>query len=157
MRTKQFMYPKSLLQRLSNDVGSNTTRKEAAFYQDVEEVYIAIKENLEVLLNSRATLLLDKHTYPLLVKSVVNYGVTDLTNYIADSNVSKLKLCDSIADTIRQFEPRLYAIEVSANDAIASMNRQLRIQITANIKPYKERKAVFETNLNFIKQQFAFM
>jgi len=78
------------------------------------EMEARVFRDLEDLLNTRRTGADDFVGLPGVERSVVNYGLRDLTHTNSASADERQAYADHVRDTIRDFDPRLTEVEVVA-------------------------------------------
>lgn len=97
----------SLLDRLTDDDPTNPSEGRDARVIDLRRLRQIVQRDLSWLLNtSNAQSWMDEDRYPLASRSVLNYGVRDVTGDFADQNRAQA-IRKSIARAIEAFEPRL--------------------------------------------------
>ncbi len=138
----------SLLDRLT-DLEPTAIADPATSRDASERAYrIAVQRDVELLLNTRRTMIRADVGLPELQQSVHQYGLPD-TSGLTFSNVEGRKqLTDDIADTLRRFEPRLANVVVRLIDANQVSTPQVRFSISATLRmdPSPEQ-IVFDTVL----------
>lgn len=97
----------------------------------LKEYRIAVRRDLQWLLNTRRINEAAGPDMPVLQKSLYNYGLPDFSTYSLNSSVDRMKLTDYIEDTIATFEPRLREVRVTVVQSESSDTRVLRFKIEA--------------------------
>lgn len=68
--------------------------------------------------------------FPLARESIVNFGIQDFVGLTLNSAIDRQKICQSIQDAIRRFEPRLKNVEVSLAE-ITQGQQNLKFSVNA--------------------------
>ena len=134
----------SVLDRLLADGGAWT----------LDSAKIAVKRDLEWLLNSRRVVSKHPTTFKPLAQSLVTYGLPDLASLcpVAAGDQQKLRL--EIQETIKRFEPRLMRVRVTLEPA-PSPERSVRFRIDALLRVEPEPEpVVFDSVLRLDDQTF---
>src|SRR4051812_37138152 len=97
----------SLIDRLADEDPRTQVEARTTYAESLRRFKIAVRRDLEWLLNSRRTPEMPQDDLIELNKSVYVYGVPDITSQSRDSNSSRLRLLRQIEETLAQFEPRL--------------------------------------------------
>jgi type VI secretion system protein ImpF len=137
-----------LLYRLLDEDPDKQQEKISRRFIDLNGLEQDIRNNLEMILNTRFCGLEWPEHLSELKQSVLNYGIADF---------SQMQLCRNIKETLERFEPRLQFVKVSLLDDEVELDRILKIRIEGviNIAP-SPIPAVFESCLDITKQQFDF-
>lgn len=124
--------------------------------QSVRELKIAVRRDLEWLLNTRSIAVRPPEILTELVGSVYTYGLADVTSLSADDPRSRARLRRMIEESISIFEPRLSGVQVADGATIVEGARQMRFVIEAFLKmdPSPERVS-FDTVLDLSTGQYA--
>jgi len=145
----------SLLDRLTDEqpdqaVDTTTTRdaSERAFR-------VSVQRDVEFLLNTRRTMIMAGLEFPELRNSVHQYGLPDTSGLSFSDLDGRQQLTNSIADTLRRFEPRLTNISVRLTDANQVSAPQVRFSISATLRmdPSPEQ-IVFDTVLEIASGEY---
>jgi type VI secretion system protein ImpF len=129
--------------RLTADPSAVTS---AALRVDARQLVAAVRRDIERLLNTRRTDLLDLTNLPEAATSLLGYGMPDLSIYSGRSSKDRRTICGMIADLLRAFEPRLVASTirvdyVSGGQAVglATASRaQFRIRAMLHVDPLRQ-------------------
>jgi type VI secretion system protein ImpF len=116
-----------------------------------ERMKIALRRDLEWLLNTRRTMLLPPEGTEELEESVYTFGLPDLTSMSKDDPETQYRLLRFVEEAIARFEPRLSNVRVSLmRDAIAE-RRELHFLIEGMLRrdPTPEQVA-FDTVLRIV-------
>jgi len=133
-RTPELLLTQSVLDRLNNTDTWPVTRTES-----IRFLRNSIKQNLEWVLNTRRPPLEDTANYPHASRSVINYGLMDMTSLSPSSTQDRKLLIQNIAEVVEWFEPRLHSVAIRVEEG--DLNRkELRFYIEAYIhmKPAPE-------------------
>ncbi len=145
-----------LLQNLLDnelDKHSDTSKDES---QHAKEYYENIRENLEFILNTHSYYF-SNQAQGNLQRSLVNFGINDITHSFFATERGHNDLCQIVQQAISRFEPRLSQVEVSVITGEWENDRRLKLRIEAAIHtPQGLDAAIFETHVDFSKQQFRF-
>jgi type VI secretion system protein ImpF len=108
----------------------------------------SVKRDLEWLLNTRRTAEPAPARFPEVRASVHHFGLPDLTSLSADSPETQQRLVREVEESIRQFEPRLSRVKVTARPHDGSQRHRVRFLVEALLRldPEPERIA-FDTVL----------
>ena len=105
-----------------------------------------LRRDVEWLLNTRRPQAGLYDDYPLAAKSVVNYGLPDLT-HMSSRRENAEALIVAIVNTLRTFEPRIHDPEVSLAPSETKV-RTLRFQVRGTLRlETGEESVVFDTRL----------
>lgn len=118
----------------------------------IRELKIAIRRDLEWLLNTRRLLDHGIENHPEAKRSVVTFGLPDLSAYSRVSADDRRSVCELIADAVRTFEPRLASdsiqvTEIGATDDPADTRLHFQIAATIHVEPLRE-PVRFDTSLD---------
>jgi type VI secretion system protein ImpF len=98
-----------------------------------------VRRDLEWLLNSRAFPEDIDERLEEVKKSVVVYGLPDITGISAKSHIEQKRLTESLENAIRIFEPRFLNLKVTL-EPVNNIDRLLKFRIEArlNVEPTPE-------------------
>ena len=138
----------SLLDRLTETSAWPTTR--GASLRMFRE---GLRRDVEWLLNTRRPQVGVFEDFPLAAKSVVNYGLPDLTHMSTrQENAEALIL--AIVNTLRTFEPRVHNPEVSLAPS-ETKARALRFQVRGTLRLESgEESVLFDTRLEIASGEY---
>jgi type VI secretion system protein ImpF len=124
--------------------------------QSVRELKVAVRRDLEWLLNTRSIAVKPPEVLTELIASVYTFGLPDITSLSADDARSRARLRRMIEESIAVFEPRLSGVEVTDSASTVRGARQMRFVIQAFLKmdPSPERVS-FDTVLDLATGQYA--
>jgi type VI secretion system protein ImpF len=136
-----------LLYRLLDEDPEKQYEKNSRRFIDINDLEQDIRNNLEMILNTRSYGLdLPEHLTELK-QSVLNYGIKS----------AQMRLCRNIKEILEFFEPRLQFVNVSLLDSELELDRILKIRIEGMINiGLSLRPAAFESCLDIIRQHFVF-
>jgi type VI secretion system protein ImpF len=119
----------SLVDRLTDpDAGGPGLR----YGYSVDQVLASVRADLEVLLNTRSPYPDVPAEYPLTARSVLAYGLPDLTTAPAASEADRTAIGAALADAVARYEPRLRRVRVAVlDDDRPGGLRQVKFQIDA--------------------------
>jgi type VI secretion system protein ImpF len=108
---------------------------------------LSVRRDLEWLLNSRTVHVQIDENLEEIKKSVLTYGLPDITGISAKSHLEQKRLMKAIETAIRTFEPRFIDLKVSL-EPVNNIDRALNFRIEArlDIEPTPEPIA-FDTVL----------
>ena len=156
MKTEQQIVS-SLLHRLVDEHPEFEHETDAHKYISLEALKKDIRENLEMILNTRLGYFDAPKGCDEIKRSILNYGIPDFTRQYYSLRQNQQELCNTIKATINHFESRLQQVKVTLSETDAEINRSffIRIESVINIKP-EPKQAVFESNLDIVRYQFSF-
>ena len=115
-------YILSLLDRLFDDHPDEVVDERITAGRELHSLREIVSRDVENLLNTRCEFTVDFTRYPELKRSVVTYGLPDFSHMSPNSPTDRKKVCDSVADIILRFEPRLQHVDIQIDNAIHSRN-----------------------------------
>jgi type VI secretion system protein ImpF len=130
IRTDQLLLP-SVLDRLIDDepqVSQEAPRSRGQLLRDLKQ---AVRRDLENLLNTRIRCLPWPAELAELKRSVVNYGIPDLTGASLGSSREREEFRRTIQSVITLYEPRLKKLTVSLHGQDEAVDRTIRFHIEA--------------------------
>lgn len=120
----------------------------------MSELRESVAHDLEDLLNSRMAKFEQIDDYPLVKKSVMQFGIIDFVGLSTANPLDRDKICQSIQQSISAHEPRLRQIRVEMLFEEDNMGALcLSIQAYLNIHPLYE-PVVFDALLKPTTQQY---
>jgi type VI secretion system protein ImpF len=137
----------SVLDRLLDfepDVSREAPKSRSKSLRDLK---LSVRRDLEWLLNSRAFPEEIDERLEEVKKSVVVYGLPDITGISAKSHIEQKKLTEALETAIKIFEPRFLNLKVTL-EPVNNIDRMLKFRIEAqlNVEPTPEPIA-FDTVL----------
>ncbi len=141
LTSQERLFP-SLLDRLTDDQPTQTSESRERRVFSVHKLREAVLRDLAWLLNTCHMAASEELTaYPLVAKSVLNYGIPDLTG----KTVSGLQVNDvqrALRQAILDFEPRILAGTLEVRGQVSeSMTNSLTFEIEGDLwsRPIPER------------------
>lgn len=123
----------SLLDRLVDDdpatIGLRRSRG-----QSLRELRDSVRRDMENLLNTRQRCQSPDAEHADLEVSLPNYGIPDFTALVLSSRDAQYDFCRVLEAQIRAYEPRLFDIRVTLNEAGDGDDRTMRLRIAALLK-----------------------
>jgi type VI secretion system protein ImpF len=108
----------------------------------------SIRRDLEDLLNTRRPLARELEGYDLARRSVINYGLEDLSSFYPSSGSSAQDIEQAVRRCLAEYEPRLLGVSVVAeNSNPGRLEIRLHIEATLPIHPSAETVS-FDTMLD---------
>lgn len=128
----------SLFDRLVNDHDAIPTNSEANRALAERRFKAAVIEDLKHLLNTRNSFAHSGEKFSAdgfveAGKSVLCYGLPDMTKFNASSATDAARLCGNVEQALRQFEPRLTDVKVTLV-ASAPRERTFALMVDARIR-----------------------
>jgi type VI secretion system protein ImpF len=124
----------SLIDRLIDLDPGNSSDPPSTRSQSVRQLKLALRRDLEWLLNTRRIPDEAAEAYVQVSHSLYHYGLPDVTSLALNSPRDKSRLLRMIELTLADFEPRLTSVRVRAVDDGNGAPRVLRFQIEALLK-----------------------
>lgn len=154
-KNSELGFAPSVLDRLIDLEPRISTEAEIYRHSSVEELKRAVRRDLEWLLNTRRMVVDLREPLGELKKSVVMYGVPDITGIHIEHKVESANLKAAVENAIRTFEPRFLDVSVTL-EPLSSTDRQVRFRIEArlDLEPVPEAM-VFDTVLQLGSGAFA--
>ncbi len=149
----QLVLTQSLLDRLI-DESPGTGDPTTTYQQSLRQFKAGLKRDLEWLLNTRQTPGLFTEGLRETSRSVLNYGLLDMTSLAVDSVEDRARLTRMLETTIARFEPRLAGVRVTMEPP-TPLSRRLRFHIEAllQVDPAPEQ-IDFDTVLELASGQY---
>lgn len=121
----------SVLDRLLDFDPQTSREAPKSRYQLLRELKDSVRRDLENLLNTRVRC----GTWPAgldeLERSLVNYGIPDMTGALLSAPREREAFCRLIQEAIRRHEPRLRNVRLHLLDNVDPLDRTLRFRIDA--------------------------
>lgn len=89
-----------------------------------------LRRDLENLLNTYKSWLVPSEELTELNKSIISYGIEDISCYDLNSAKACENLCNQLEEVIQQYEPRLHQVKVQAIEH-DRFERMLKLRIEA--------------------------
>jgi type VI secretion system protein ImpF len=136
----------SVLDRLLDDAPDVQREAPASTHQYLRDLRDSVRRDLENLLNTRKRLL----AWPPKSegeRSVLAYGVPDLTGRNFSSKQRRADFLRSVEEVLRRFEPRFKRVKVTAIESEEALERTLHFRIDAllHAEPVPEQVAFDST------------
>lgn len=145
----------SILDRLIDQDRNRNSEAPLSRVQSLRELKQSLRRDLEWLLNSRRSPIDVPETFENCQRSLVVYGLPDLSSLTVHSAADQQRLIRGMEEAIAYFEPRLTAVKVSIAP-VSSGSRALRFVIDAMLKidPAPEH-VTFDTTLELTSGEYA--
>jgi type VI secretion system protein ImpF len=138
--------------RLTADPSAVTS---SALRIDARQLVASVRRDIERLLNTRRTDLLDLTPFPEAAASLMTYGLPDLSIYSGRSSRDRRTICELIVDLLKKFEPRLVPATirvdyVDGGRAVGLSNAskaQFRIRAMLHVEPLRQ-PVTFDTSVD---------
>lgn len=125
----------SLLDRLTDNAPGERTERREERVIDLRKLREIVQRDLSWLLNtSDNAKLFDAKRYPNVARSVLNYGIREVAGDYSTAERAEI-IRRSIAEAIRDFEPRLHAgsVEVRMRNEVSSGTTLVSYDIVADM------------------------
>lgn len=145
----------SILDRLLDDTPGVSTEPMSGRFQTIRGLERAVARDLEALLNTRQETLEELPSEFVEVnRSLITYGLPDLTSYSLDSEAERNRVRRVLEQIILMFEPRLERVRVTLEPS-REHDRGLRFRIDAllRVEPAPE-PVTFDAVLQVNTQQY---
>ena len=120
----------SILDRLIDDEPNFQDAPSRTEGISISELRKNVRRDIEALLNAR----IQWHTWPAqyneLSTSCLSYGLPDFSSMSVSSHEGRALLCETVRNTILNFEPRFLEVEVFTDEDVP-INRVLNLRINA--------------------------
>jgi type VI secretion system protein ImpF len=138
----------SIIDRLIDDDPTVSREAPKTNLQVLRDLKLAVRRDLENLLNTRCRPMTWPEDLVELESSLVNYGIPDFTGSNLRASEDPDILFRAIESAIRNFEPRLTLVRVEPIDNQDQVDRALRFRIDAilHVEPVEE-KILFNSRL----------
>lgn len=114
----------------------------------------SVRRDIEWLLNSRATPEKADESLEETARSVLHFGLPDLTS-LSDSGEDRARLLRMVEDAIRTYEPRFQNVVVTENATAGSEAREVRFLIQATLRMDPSPEVVyFDTILDLSNREY---
>ena len=145
----------SVLDRLVDDEPRLAGDPTLTWADSVRELKVALRRDLEWLLNTRRVPQAPPASCDELRHSLYQYGLPDFSARHRDAPGTAAQLAREVEEAIALFEPRLAGARVPLADTTQGGDRRLHFVIEALLRldPTPER-VVFDTVLDIAKHQF---
>ena len=133
VRTDQPLMP-SVLDRLIDEDPGVRVEAPRARTQVLRELKLAVRRDLENLLNTRRRAVTIPPGYTELKSSLLTYGLADFSGSGPGGGKERDAFCRSIEAVIRQHEPRFLTVAVELASGADPTDRTLRFRIDAVLR-----------------------
>lgn len=146
----------SVLDRLIDERPEAETETPRTQNQVLSEMRVAIRRDLENLLNTRWRIQSVPEEYPELKHSLVNYGTPDIGGLDLGSDEVRQEFLKQIQDAIDYFEPRFLSVKVEPVESEFHYERSLRFRIEGTVQAYPApEQIVFDSEVEPSAGQFS--
>ncbi len=121
----------SILDKLTDNDVQNNQMESTSRGLTLVELRMGILRDLGNLLNTKIQWVTWPVWYKELKRSLLNYGLVDLSGVSADSEESQRALCERMTMTIEYFEPRLSDVSVEVIEGDNKIPDKLQVNISA--------------------------
>ena len=138
----------SLLDRLLDDDPKTTSEPNDGYGWNLNMITESVRQDLEALLNTRIETIQElPQEFAETKKSLLTYGLPDLTSFQLKNDQDKRRLTKIIENLIHTFEPRLQRVRVALK-SVDEFHSAIHFKIEGilNIDPVSEQ-VVFDTAL----------
>ena len=155
IRSDQPLVP-SVLDRLLDENPETTSEPAKNRAQMLRDMKLAVRRDLENLLNTRRRNMIPPDGLAELSDSLLTYGIPDFSGTGPGSEDERAAFAKQIEDIIRDNEPRLVKVAVVLSHELQPGDRTLRFRIDALLRadPAPE-PVVFDSTLEPATTQFA--
>jgi type VI secretion system protein ImpF len=122
---------------------------------DERKMLVAVRRDLEELLNTRQTHVGLPLAYEQIHKSIVAYGLPDLVTLEAITSKHRETIAERIQRIIEQFEPRLKDIKVTYVPGENKSERSIKFKVDAKLFVNPSPEVAFDTVLELSSGQYA--
>ena len=114
---------------------------------DHKQMLDAVRGDMEELLNAKLTCQDLPPEYEETAKSIVAFGLPDLSLVDASNSAARSGLARAVAETIRRFEPRLRNVRVLVAEDKSKVQLSVRFKVEAELNVDPAPEVGFETVL----------
>ena len=139
----------SVLDRLVDEEPGLAGDPTLTWGESVRRLKIALRRDLEWLLNTRRTAMRVPEACEELRESLFTYGLTDLASVSRDASDTRQRLAREVEEAVRLFEPRLSGVRVVFSEDTEKGAQRFHYTVEAMLRldPTPER-IVFDTVLD---------
>lgn len=142
--------PPSIIERLKS--GGTDRRSDTELRVDIDAMRDEVRSHVSALLNTRTAEIEGIEGFAEAYKSILAYGVPDLSSFFQNSEQDKLRLIASIERAIRTFEPRLdpqsVRVEMVGDASVEQgLKARLRVHAVLRVHPFHS-PVVFDTRID---------
>lgn len=142
----------SILDRLIDPESAGTS---ILIGYDERKMLVAVRRDLEELLNTRQTHVGLPAAFEQIHKSIVAYGLPDLVTLEAITSKHRETIADRIQKIIELFEPRLRDIKVTYVPGENKAERSIKFKVDAKLFVNPSPEVEFDTVLELSSGQYA--
>jgi type VI secretion system protein ImpF len=145
----------SLIDRLIDAEPKQSAEVPPTRAQSIRDLRIAVRRDLEWLLNSRQPVVPVPDEAVELRRSIYNYGLPDITSANLVSVEGRTRLVRAVEMAVHRFEPRLANVRVTLNSVATEKSPQVRFTIEGllRIDPAPE-PVLFDTVLEIANGEY---
>lgn len=123
----------SLLDRLIDEDPASELDSQVSARRQLRELRLAIRRDLEDLMNTRQRCLSCPRELAELEESILEYGIIDLSAARISSDEDQEELLEVLERAIKRFEPRFKTVRVTESSASRPDDRTVRFKIDARV------------------------
>lgn len=123
----------SILDRLIDEDPGSDFDAPVSSRRQLRELRLAIRRDLENLMNARQRCLSSPPELAELERSILEYGIMDLSAAKISSEDDQEELLQSLERTVKQFEPRFKTVRVTERSGTRPDDRIVRFAIDARV------------------------
>ncbi len=145
----------SLLDRLLDDEPKTTSEPNEKTRWNLNMITESVRQDLEALLNTRIETIQELPSeFTETKKSLLTYGLPDLTSFQLKNDQDKRRLTKIIENLIHTFEPRLQRVRVTLKSVDEYHSAiYFKIEAILNVDPVSEQ-VVFDTALELVSGEY---
>ncbi|MCC6785178.1 MAG: type VI secretion system baseplate subunit TssE [Planctomycetes bacterium] len=144
-----------LLAALIDDDPDTTTESRQSFRTQARQIKETVRRDLQDLLNTRQRALSWPKEFTELDRSVLDYGIVDVTGANLASNERRNAFLAQIAAAIRKHDPRFQSVVITPTDNSDPQDRTLRFRIEATLRVETgPETAIFNFQLEPVSRRF---
>ena len=144
-----------LLQALMDDDPESTSDPRLSPKAQAKRIRESVRDDIQQLLNTRERCVSWPKELSELRRSVLAYGVPDVTGANLASTEKRATFLEGLADALRRQEPRLQRLKLSSLENSDPLDRTLRFRLEAAVRVEAgPEAAVFDFQLEPVTQHF---
>jgi len=152
---KQVTIRPALLSSLLDDEPDSTSEPRLGFKAQARRHKESVRQDLQDLLNTRQRCLSIPKSFTHLARSVLDYGIPDVTGANLSTPDRRAAFLDELAKVIRQHDARFQSVKILSLDNTDPHDRTLRFRIEATLRVETGREtAVFDFQLEPVSRHF---
>jgi type VI secretion system protein ImpF len=141
-------------QQITPSMLNRLVEADASIY-GIEQMFAAVRRDLEDLLNTRQSHYDLPEQYEELRRSVLAYGVPDLVSLNALSSGQRQEIGQLVALMVERYEPRLRDIDVTLIEGKESGEYTLRFHVNAKLAMDPAPAVAFDTILELATGRYS--